>query len=117
MTMLDVKKKCNNMETNCRFIEIEGIDVPILLEEGLDVDFAKSILSKCDKNDFNDGDVIIINKEKMYVLHKTEPVCVDTVMYPNDMVLCNKDEKPITLTDSTTLIGNFNDLDLKNIKI
>ena len=60
------------METNNRFIEIEGIDVPILLEEGLDTDFAKNILSKCDKNDFKDADVIIINKETMYALHKTD---------------------------------------------
>lgn len=60
------------MEINNRFIEIEGVDIPILLEEGLDTDFAKNVLSKCDKNDFNDGDVIMINKEQMYVLHKTE---------------------------------------------
>lgn len=96
------------METNNRFIEIEGIDVPILLEEGLDVEFAKNKLSKCDKNNFKDGEVIIINKETMYVLHRTKLVNDGSAFYPKDMVLCNKDRKPITLSDGTTLIGNFN---------
>ena len=100
------------METNNRFIEIEGIGVPILLEEGLDVDFAKNVQSKCDKNDFKDGDVIIINKEKMYVLHKTDLEI--STFYPSEMKLCNEDGKPITLSDSTICIGNFNDLDLEN---
>jgi len=87
------------METNNRFIEIEGIDAPILLEEGLDIDFAKKILSKCNKNDFKNGDVIIINKETMYALHKTELAGVgdgtvnprfelsgdNTVIYPKEL--------------------------------
>ena len=98
------------METNNRFIEIEGIDVPIILEEGLNIDFAKNTLSKCDKNDFKDGDVIIINKEKTYILHKTELACD----YPIDMALCNKDGKPITPSDDTILIGNFNYFEGKN---
>lgn len=105
------------METNNRFIEIEGIDVPILLEEGLDVDFAKNVLSKCDKNNFKYGDVIIINKEKMYVLHKTKLEkleCDDTVIYLKDMILCNKEGKPIMMADHTTFIGNFNDFKREN---
>ncbi len=95
------------METNNRFIEIEGVNAPILLEEELDVDFAKNVLSKCDTKEFKDGDVIIINKEEMYVLHKTKLKYDDAVIYPKYMVLCNKDRKPVTLSDGTTLIGNF----------
>ena len=57
---------------NGRFIEIDGIDVPILLEDGLDMEFAKYALLKCDIKEFKDGDVIIINKEKLRLLHKTQ---------------------------------------------
>lgn len=102
------------METNNRFTVIENIDASILLEEGLDVDFAKNVLSKCNTKEINRRDVIIINKNGMYVVHKTD-VDVNAVIYPEEMVLCNKeDRKPIMMTDGTVLIGNFNDLDLEN---
>lgn len=101
------------METNSRFIVIENIDASILLEEGLDADFAKNVLSKCNTKEINRRDVIIINKNGIYVLHKTD-VDVNTVIYPEEMILCNKDRNPIMMTDGTVLIGNFNDLDLEN---
>ncbi len=59
---------------NGRFIEIDSIDVPVLLEDGLDIDFAKNILStKCNIKEFKDGDLLIINKEKFYILHNVVP--------------------------------------------
>jgi hypothetical protein len=100
------------MEANNRFIVIEGIDVSILLEEGLDVDFAKNILSKCDTKEINRRDVIIINKNEMYVLHKTDLEI--STFYPSEMKLCNEDGEPIMMADNTVLIRNFNDLDLEN---
>ena len=59
---------------NGRFIEIDGIDIPILLEDGLDIDFAKNTLSKCNTKEFKDGDLLINNKEKFYILHNTIPI-------------------------------------------
>ena len=66
------------MEKNYKPIEIDGINVPILLEDGLEYEFAKNALEKCDIKEFKDGDFIIFNKENMYVLHKTKIVPDDS---------------------------------------
>lgn len=79
---------------NGRFIEIDGIDVPILLEDGLDIDFAKNTLSKCNTKEFKDGDLLIINKEKFYILHDTIP------QYTNE-------KNPADLIDYSMTIKNF----------
>ena len=95
------------MEKNYKPIEIDGINVPILLEDGLEYEFAKNALAKCDIKEFKDGDFIIFNKENMYVLHKTKPVPDDSVLYPKKMILCDKERKPITQFSNSMLIGNF----------
>jgi hypothetical protein len=105
-------KRNNNMETNNRFTVIENIDASILLEEGLDADFAKNVLSKCNTKEINRRDVIIINKDGIYVVHKTDLEII--TFYPSEMKLCNEDGEQIMMADNTVLIRNFNDLDLEN---
>lgn len=70
---------------NSRFIEIDGISVPILLEDRLDMEFAKQALSKYDTKEFKEGDIIIINKEKLRLLHKTQ-LLADKDNCPKDML-------------------------------
>ena len=89
---------------NGRFIEIDGVDVPILLEDGLDIDFAKNILSKCVLKKFKNGDFLIINKDSMHIAHETK--LIDVI----DDSKCNKEGNPITLTNEYTLQINYEQL-------